>query len=139
MGRPLYVITRPSPPDTPTIANAVGDLYVTLAESEARLWQASQLTVSLVHANANVLVGLLDHPHQRNTIIADVMACAQAGQARLQCLTNLQAQTMLSMPAVALAYNVAMDCEAEFDNEEGLARWSKKARDLDCGNGNSER
>ena len=113
-----------------SVETPIHHLYLDLANCEQRLWGASRMSVTLIHSNANVLLRFLT-PLCDATAIDHIVVCAQTVQARLQCLTNLQVQTMLSMPHVALAYNVAMDCEAEFDNEEAFARWRKAAADIE--------
>ena len=41
----------------------------------------------------------------------------------LSYLTSLQRDILLTKPLVALASNIAMDCQTEFENGDALTRW----------------
>lgn len=59
--------------------------------------------------------------------LAAVLTNAKASATALTAMTDTQRQVLLALPAVALAHNVATDCQAEFDNHQVWQRWAARA------------
>jgi hypothetical protein len=120
--------------DLALIATLLGDLHYQLAVSEARLWAASKSTVRAIEASAAMLLKLLhDHRHkQAADVVEDVMGHARAVDDLLHTLTNIQSHTMLTLPGVGLAHDIANECRFAKDlnapiHSHRYQRWVEQA------------
>ena len=103
-------------------------LFERLASTEADLWQITAHDVHTAEINASAIAIILANPIPR--AVAHIASRAAKVGSALCSMTSLQRKTMLLQPLVALASNIAFDCEAEFDNAEALQRWTRLAADI---------
>ena len=91
-----------------------------------QLWKetapAAERALQCARAVVQHLAGSLT-PAALGCVIINAQYASQA----LTAMTDGQRRTMLDVREVALAKDIADDCEAEFDNVQAWARWRVKA------------
>jgi hypothetical protein len=97
-----------------------------MVAADLELWKASDgsarraLTCAAhVHAHLGTSLG----PVSLSNVILNAQSVAQA----LVAMTDLQRKTMLGVPSVLQAFDIAEDCSAEFDNREQWGKWVARA------------
>ena len=114
------------------VRERLAPFFERLVQAETALWEQARHHVSTAENNASAIAIILVNPPA--DAVAYVTVCAAKVATALRGMTSLQREAMLADPVVALASNIAFDCEVEFDNEEALARWCKKAVTLGAAN-----
>lgn len=122
------VAQQPDPANPADVREHLAPLLDRLVQAETALWQQAREHVWIAETHASVIAIILANPS------AETVSCVTAGAAQvataLTGMTSLQRDAMLADPLIALASNIAFDCEAEFDDDEALARWSQQAKSL---------
>jgi hypothetical protein len=119
-------------PMTSAIANELMPMITRLALAEATLWSEVAPQVRLAQSEASRIITLLGGEATAATI-GTICRHADMAATCLSELTSLQFRTVLAQPEIALAHNIAADCEAEFDDEDAFARWKGQAQPIEQG------
>jgi len=119
------VAQQPDPANTEDVRERLAPLFDRLVQAETALWKQAREHVWIAETHASIIaITLANRP-------AEAVSCVTASAAKvataLRGMTSLQRDAMLADPLIALASNIAFDCEAEFDNEEAFARWRTAA------------
>jgi hypothetical protein len=97
-----------------------------LTYANLQLWTASAGPALRAAVCAKVVVGHLGRLCSQEAV-ADVAINATSVAAALTAMTDAQRRTMLSLPEVALAKDIADDCAHDFDNRVTWLQWRVKA------------
>jgi hypothetical protein len=97
-----------------------------LTYANLQLWTATAPAAQRTLLCASAVIGFLKTPMSATSLGGVVINAKYARQA-LATMTDAQRRIMLDVREVAVAKDIADDCEAEFDNTPAWARWRMKA------------
>jgi len=126
----ILELNRKSVPVASAFDDHLAPLFRMLAVVEATGWRAVSTHTIDAELSADFVAMELEWEHAE---VAAVTKEAANVSTALSHLTSLQRDILLAKPLVALANNIAMDCQTEFDDGDALSRWQAALKNIRSG------